>query len=716
MSEFIVTDPSGKEFVVNAPEGATQEQALEFAKSQFGATPGGAAVGNPSIQAQGDRAARSQNRLGENLGIIGGAAALGGAAGAYGAEIASGLGRVVSAVPLPGARVVGAAMERAAPALRAAGRGVGALSGAQAGAYGETAGQVAEAAGAGPVGSEVARFVGGGLGPEALTAAKSLLQTYVTKPALSFAMHLKKQAAKEILGHLDEGKPLSQQQQEYLDGLLAELRGGAKTDAPLEGVGSIMGAEGDRLMSAGERGMTNALRQQGSVGRPTGYPGGSRDMADIGGGLRETITKRNEVALKARSRQYKANEEARDTIVRQQEDAGRYVTALPEHQALVQYLEDQLVPGRHSPEVARGFQQVLNGITVKGADDEAITILGAEGQALSRVPTGAGNPVTFQAIDDVRRKLGDAFRGKPAEGYEAIGDAAAKQLYAKVSEIQKRFAGTPQAKLLDDYAEATEGLQVFSSRQGKKVTALDQYRDEQFATDATTLPATFFKTRASIRALKELTGSEAQVRAAALEYADHQLTGKTAAEARSWMGKNAEWLSETGATRALVDKYVTRLEGAERAMRNAQDFAKRAASDSNLLVGKGFPADRAVDLIRSGNAELWEKITPAIVKSPQAKAQMVAAVRQVIADQATAKTTADLFARSIRPALEKSGIASTAEMDSITRSLASIQEMKVPEPEKLGWVRRAILQGSAGWAATAVSRTGEQSMEWAIPQ
>ena len=35
MPEFIVTDPSGKEHIVNAPKGATQEQALAYAKAQF---------------------------------------------------------------------------------------------------------------------------------------------------------------------------------------------------------------------------------------------------------------------------------------------------------------------------------------------------------------------------------------------------------------------------------------------------------------------------------------------------------------------------------------------------------------------------------------------------------------------------------------------------------------------------------------------------------
>jgi hypothetical protein len=35
MTDFVVTDPSGKEHIVTAPEGATQEQVLSYAKSQF---------------------------------------------------------------------------------------------------------------------------------------------------------------------------------------------------------------------------------------------------------------------------------------------------------------------------------------------------------------------------------------------------------------------------------------------------------------------------------------------------------------------------------------------------------------------------------------------------------------------------------------------------------------------------------------------------------
>lgn len=117
---------------------------------------------------------------------------------------------------------------------------------------------------------------------------------------------------------------------------------------------------------------------------------------------------------------------------------------------------------------------------------------------------------------------------------------------------------------------------------------------------------------------------------------------------------------------------------------------------------------------------MWAKVTPAIMQSPQAKAQMVSAVRQVIADQATAKATSDLFARNIRSFIETSGIGTKAEMDFIAQRLANIQEMKLPEAEKLGIARRLILEHTGGWAATAIARTGDQTYQWSkervVPQ
>jgi len=655
-------------------------------KIGFGSTGGGAATGNPLISQKSERSLRNPRTLERTLETIGGAGAVGAGMGAVAPEIMDVTAGALRMVPHPFAQTAAGGLNAAARASRIAGRGAGALAGGAAGVAGETAGQTVEQIGDYPVTAEVARVVAGGVGPElknlAVWGVKKAAGAGNVLPTIMDA--LKKYAGKDV--------NLTAEQRKYIDAEVAALRGGEKTDAPLEKIGSIMGDEGQRIMSAADQQMMQANLQAAGVGRAgNGQP---RELADIGGQLRDTIAKKQDAAFTARSSQYKANEQARDSLISQAEKSNRFPSQLPEYESLVNELKAQLNNTdamNRSPTVQANFAKILSEITNPKKD-----------------VFGQPQPVSFQALDDVRRKLGDAFRGKPAEGYESIGENTAKDLYHKVSDIQKKYAGGengPQAALLDDYAQRTEGLQQFSTKYGKKATALDNYQPDTYKTDASTLPTNFFKTRESIRALKELTGNESLVHGAALEYADKQLAGKNADQAREWVGKNAEWLRETGITQSMVLKYVDRLEGSERAMRNAQDFATQAAKDNKLLTRGLLPPQRAVDLIKSGDTELWAKVVPAIVQSPQAKQEMLNATRQVIADQATASGTINLFNRNIRPFLEQSKIATTQELDDIALRLKNIQAKNVPETEKLGIARRMLLQAVGGYASGGASRS-----------
>ena len=684
----------------------------------FQSTGGGAALGNPNMLRQGQRG------IGLNLdpaAAIGGAGVAGGVLGAVAPELLSGAGKVAGLIPQT--RALQPFLEGMGNAVRAGGRPVAAITGAVSGVMGETAGQAVEAMGGGPVISEAARFAGGGVSGETLNIAKNVLQKYALVPALGLASKFKHEGARVLLEKLNYGaKSLSQKEKELVAALEKEIRGGAETEAPMENIGSIMGDKGQQLLNASELQTANALRQAGTVGQAGAYPGTNTELADIGNSLRSTIVTRNKAALNAREAQYTNTEKLRDDIVSRREGSNQFVSDLPEYKTVIDEVKAQLDNANiqtRSPSVQASYQRILSGLTSgEKLPSGKKLVLSGRNLDLKEV-LGADKPLSFKALDDARRKLGEAFRGKPAEGYEAISREAAEDLYHKVSNIQKQFAGGdtgPQVKLLDDYASSTQGLEKFSSKFGKKTTALDQYRDDQFATDASTLPAAYFKTRASIQALKELTGNPNQVQSAALAYANRELAGKDANKVREWMGKNSEWLSEVPATRSMVGTYATRLEGAERSLRNAQDFAKEAVKDADMLIGTKLPAQRAVDLIKSGDAELWAKVVPVITRSPQAKTQMVKAVRQVVADQASAKATETLFMRNIRPFLEQSNIASRAEMDTISRQLKAIAEKNIPEAAKLGFMKRIMLNGVAGWTASAMSRTGQKSMAYAIPE
>lgn len=673
---------------------------------KFSQTGGGAAVGNPSIQRQGEKSIRPDVPQGGGLAAIGGSAAAGGVLGAIAPELLSGAATIAGGLPAPVSGLRGP-LQFMSGVTRAAGRPAGAVAGTIGGAVGETAGQAVEATGAPQPYAEAARFIGGGVSNEPLVMARRLAEWYQRTPKLSFESKAKSEFLKGITEKLGIApQSVSKQELEYLEKLASEIRGSG-SEASLENVGSIMGAEGKRILNVSEYQMANALRQAGSVGNVSGS---KKTLADVGEGLQQTILARNKAALDARDTQYTNTERARDAIVSQREAARQFPKDVPEYRNIVKSLEAELVPGVRSPDVAKSFQNILSSIKTK---IDPVTLTNRQIMGYDPKPAPKETPATFQRIDDVRRQLGEVFRGKPPEGYEGIDAATAKKYYAMLSDLQKKYAGAEQAKLLDDYAARTEGLEVFSSKLGKKVTALDQYREGQYP-DPSNIPAAFFKTRASIRALQELTGNKTQVQSAALEFANHELAGKDANGVRSWMSKNAEWLSEVPATRTLVDKYATRLESSDRAMRNASDFAKRAGKDASLLIGKALPAQNAIDFIKKGEVEFWDKVIPAFQKSPQSKRTLVEAVRKVVADQADSGATQDLFNRNIRPFLEKGGIASKTEMDFISSKLDEVSKRNIPEPERLGMIKRILLNATGSWAASAVGRTGALAADYGV--
>lgn len=682
--------------------GVPEKDIAEALTSKFNSTAGGAATGNPSIMRQGAKALRSGGGV-EPLLDIGAATGIGAGLGAASKELLTGAGNVLGALPYPFAQTAGRALKGAGILAGAAGRGAGAASGAAAGAIGETAGQAVDLINGGettPTG-ELTRFVAGGIGPETVKIVPMALKALKNPLA----------TGTDVLRWISQatGKEVgpSSAQAKYVEEQLAALRGvGGKTNQPLEEVGSIMSDRGRNLMDFADQQLIAAQQRAAGVQ----VPGQARELADIGGNLQSTINTRYKGAIDARRAEYSANEKARDSIVSQREGAGQSIDTTPEYQTLVANLKAELKPGLHSPDVAGDFENILKQISTK-AKDEKPPFGGLGADPFS----GVGEkkpPVSFQQIDEVRRQLGEVFRGKPPEGYKAIDAETARKYYGQLSDLQKKYAGEPQAKLLDEYAQRTEGLNIFSSKYGKKSTALDQYREDTFATDPSSLPSAYFKTRVSVQALKELTGSQPKVNAAALEYANKQLAGKDADGVRKWLSANSEWLSETGPTRTLIDRYATKLEGVERQTNLAKDFVAQAAKSNDSLVGKGIPANQAVALINSKDADLWNTVIPAIKQSPQAQQSMIAAVRQTVANQATSKGTADLFELSIRPFLEKSNIASKAEMDFIAEKLANIQRMNVPEAEKLGIYKRILLQGSGGWAASAASRGTNNAYQW----
>jgi len=769
--KFSAQDPN----FVNANPETQAAIRNKFGVPTFESTPEGAAIGNPL-------AARKYGGPKDTSGIdplmaIGGSGAVGTFMGAVAPELLQGASTATRGVPA--LAPLSSGLSIMAAATRQAGRGVSALAGGVSGLSSETAGQVAEGMGASAPVAEAARLVGGAvtpeLGPLALQLARFTVSGGPQQAAISFA--------KSVLNKLKEGQ-LSPTEQKQLLEIQSRIMGEQEPNKALKLIGDEMEkaalnikstaalqasnlhanaaqvARNARLAADAElarvpgrqadiQSQQEYLKQLQAQTRTAGEStvaaiGEAKPLSVIGSELQQAAAQRQTELRTAASEAYRKTQSEVSDIVSKLESSGNSVTDLSSYKTLVDRLKRELKPGVHSPDVARGYQKILDQITVKKKPQVAPT-------TLAELPV-EGAPVeplalpSFQAIDDARRLLGEAFRGEADEGYKAIGNIAQKEFYGLVSQVQKDFAGAPQAKLLTQYADSRPGLEIFGSKAGTKLTGLDKGALSQFASDPANIPKVFFSSPKMFASLVELVGDKALATQAAQQYTANELTlRKTSREVGAWMTKNREFLSTVPEIKASVIAYQNSLQNSEREIANiglkiqklgaeskatassatasarqmltegratSQALTKEATTVSSesaaladkLWNGRSGELKNAREAIEGGDLTRWAAIAPVIERSPEAKTAIYNAVRQVTSEIATNKAVIQKFNEQMRPALERFGMLSKEEADRIASELVKIGAKSGSEAEKLGLMRRIILQGVTGYSSSLTSR------------
>jgi hypothetical protein len=649
---------------IEVPDDATDAEVATilslYPKQGFETLPGGAAIVQPRQPARSLRGPTGTELITD----IGGATALGAGMGLFAPEIIQGVGVGLKASGVPQASALGSGIEFLGRTARAAGPAARVTSGALSGAGSETAGKLAEGLGAEPGGlvAEGARFVGGGASPEALrkigTFAANVLSSYAM-PGRIDAVAMRKLAGKISEGITQAtGQPLTEYEQAYVAKLVADVQGSRNPGEALRALGGQMQAGAEDVLQTGERRAADivstakaktaldlrretqianqrlatanvkagalhteayaalneaeaaartelAAAEKGVVpyGQATDYLARLKDQGtnaakqtrleigrerplgntEIGTQLRDVAVKREGDFRTAASERYAANAADVNNEVAKLETGGLTVASTPAYKSLVTYLKNQLKPGVRSADVAAGYKKILDQITVKAEEG---------------VPAA---PPSFRAIDDARRLMGDSFRGVPAEGYAAIDEAARKDIYGKLRDIQVNFAGPKQAQLLTDYADSRPELAVFGSKAGKQLTGLDRGALAQFATDPSKMPGYFFKTPTAFQNLVALVGDKALATQAGLDHITTELANKdTSSKVRSWMTTNQEMLNAVPGAKANVDKYANALEAAERSNASIDAGIKKLTTRQAGI--RSTAASQAADIRTGGGA------------------------------------------------------------------------------------------------------------------
>ena len=687
--------------------------------------------------------------------VVGGAAL-----GAASPNITEYVGKGMQKLPMPYAKPVGMGVEQAGKMMkrqRLTEAGIGAVGGGTA----DIAGQSVEISGGSSPMVFAAELAGGIAGPAFINTIKNVVSYGARKLFGMDSVSAVKAIADDL--SIDE-KTLSPSQRDAIKKQIEELRGGAPSSEPQKslfdvlktGVLDITGeAERRALAKKAEAEMTQrgaetqaekmrlAGKKTTQIGAETAAQakaaratvGTEREASDVGNTLRNRITELFGGLAEKRSAEYKAQKAIRDAAVAEKEAAGEFVRNMPEYKDLLSNLRGKLLIG------AEAQTQKTAPVTEKGVLQAYQNIYDAV--SARRVQVGVneeGNPIfktfptSFDALDDVRRRLGDVAFGKEVEGYSAIGADIAKTYYGKISELQSKFAGESHDALQGGYEMASRLLDKYRSRVGKKTTAIDRFDPTRFATDPSSLPNTYFSSQQSVKDLLELTGNDRNfVLKEASDFTARQLRDKNATGVKSWMNSNSDWLTALPEVRAKVSSYLQTLERAERVAgkatkagqileakeptvlrtgeravaageKAAGEIRAEAAQRAKTILGDSNPARRVREIILGGKPSEWAEVGPILAASPEGKRLITESVQQIMADRASTGLTSSIvaFREDVAPSLKAAGLMSDRQLSSLEAQLQAIANSALGEPAKLTLLQRTIKNAIIGVYAPPV--------------
>lgn len=700
----------------------------------------------------------------DRVGDVATSAGFGSVAGAFSPEIAYGTGQVLEKVPYKPAQMAGRAMKSASLGMTGAKqRAVGSLAGGFSGATGETAGQVAELTGAPAPIAESARILGSLAPVEILTTgAKGLsgLLRAVSPTAANTRMLLRSvmddvgaanlagAKREEVMRRINELRqaPFTTDAQKKLYDVIAKdvqtMTGSAAQEArTIERAGTREGLEAQRREKgfaglSGEVSETKATILQRAKDSLRNLGDTTRELSDIGRTLRDRIVARFDEQSLNRSKAYLDQKKIRDAEVQKKEGAGVLVNSLPEFKTMISDLRSKLLIGQEAR------KQVTAPVTEKGLLNAYNNIYEAvNGRRVMAGVNEQGNPVyktypsSFEALDAVRRKLGDVAFGKEVAGYEGLTRKVAEDYYIKLSNIQSKYAGEAQDVLQRDYEIASRLIDKFKTKAGAKATAMDRIDATKFASDDKALPSTFFNSRQSVADAIELVGDAALIEREAANFVAKNLNGKDASAARNWLTskQNSDFLSALPNVRRSAESYIANLERAEARAAGATKVEKRlgveqkqaareaekapeigakeagkvtqeADKEAARILGTAEPAARVSEIILSGDRTLWDRVAPAIAAAPNGRQILGESVRQVLADRATQGIFGAMrfYDTSLKDSLIRTGLLGKQEADQISRQLQEIASVSISEPEKLTFMGRLIKNAIVGYAVPRV--------------
>lgn len=396
---------------------------------------------------------------------------------------------------------------------------------------------------------------------------------------------------------------------------------------------------------AQSRGRAAAQQAEATVPQARQAIGQPAEVSDIGQSLRDKIVQVQGNRIANRTAQANADNAAVRAEVDAKQSQGQLVESLPEYKALLDEIKAKAGIGLKEPLKAERDPGTVSALTnlYKSLNQRQVERLRPVidettgkpkiDKETGRVVTEAvveNLPTSFDAIDTIRRKLGEAFRNPQAEGYGAIGQNMAKDYYKRLSEILGKYSEAKK-NLISNYEELSRELDIFKGV-GRKATAIDRYDPTRFQTDPASLPAEYFSSRQSVRDLIDLTGGDrGLVEQQARAYVARQLqTTQDANQVRNFVDRNSDWLREFPQLQSQVNQFAETIAGTARRTGRLGELEKTLKTQIKTLPVEAEKAGKksAAEIMKEAEAEAKRLRGPGVAIDQQARAQATQAQAQ----------------------------------------------------------------------------------------
>jgi len=254
---------------------------------------------------------------------------------------------------------------------------------------------------------------------------------------------------------------------------------------------------------------------------------------------------------------------------RKKQQAGDFWQTSPSGQDFFNTLENKIKVSDVTPVTTaeeNEIKSIINELQGKQTGFETQLKFDPATGLMENVSVAKKAPLDIKPVTEVLRKLRDAEKGFPEEGFKAIGQRRAK---AMSKSLEKSIADWDDSIRIADqeYKINSEKLYPERTRRGESVLARQKFDINELAADPANAPAQFFQSKQGVQDLTRLLGNNKnKVADYANQYVVNELSSlNSSTKAENWVTnkKNIDWMNEIPGLRQKAESYVKQLKEAE---------------------------------------------------------------------------------------------------------------------------------------------------------